>query len=981
MKYILNVFILFCTVCLHTHAQAGKTMNADGRTDTYKLIESFGYGVEVPDCGHSVKHITQVYDPELQKQVFAFTLHATLDYDRCGASDRQRTEIKTFGPSPESMKGYQGKTHLYKWKFKLDKDFRPSPNFCHIHQVKADAGPNAGAPIITLTPKITEKGKEVLQYHAVTAKNIPTILAEADLAQFKGVWVEATEKILHDRAGMVEIEIRRVSDGKILLKAKSKNADLWRDGARFNRPKYGIYRSLKAPSYLRDETVLYADIEFTELADKHQRQETGWDTAPELESKINTSFPAQTFNVADYGALGDNLHDNTPAFSHAIEICNKSGGGTVYVPRGMYKMDTSVKLLSNVRLQLSDGAILSFSPAVTYLIQCYGIENVSVTGPGKIRGSGKGGILLANSKNILIENCDIESGGDNISLQSGNTNENIIIKGNYFRKAQNSAIALGDATSGTIRNIFAENNTFGVIPGHIVQIKSSTGKIEDIRMRNNYSEGYPCRTAFHLEQATDQVKKTDNPVIWYGYFENFSNLNVSGNAIYFKSLPKNTEPIESMWFNNIQVTGTKDKDMVIRDQTRDIYITNIGPKASELNDITANAVSWAKLDYIPGKAPVFWSIAAAQSTIARYPDFTQTYWNAWTYVNGYMACVFERLYKDTGDKTYLEYIKRYIDTFIDSEGNLVPVANNKGIARVPNVCDNLDNMMLGNTVVMLYEHYKDERYRKVADYIHSCFKNYPRNNDGGFWHGRGLHGQMWIDGIFMGQMFLLRYGRSIGDADNAYDEATRQIVAYSKTGEKDNSGLYVHGVYEPGHGDRECRWATAENRQSSDVWGEGLGWYALVIIEALETIPPANKGYNDVKNIYLRLSEALKRTQDPKTGGWFQVVDKTDMPDNWIETSGTAMFTYSIAQGINLGLLDEKEYGQVVKDGYKSIVNHAKINEKGLVDVYEACDGVGVQTDYEKYIHYKRSLNAKEAYVGFVWATEIVERNAIKVKK
>jgi Predicted unsaturated glucuronyl hydrolase involved in regulation of bacterial surface properties, and related proteins len=93
------------------------------------------------------------------------------------------------------------------------------------------------------------------------------------------------------------------------------------------------------------------------------------------------------------------------------------------------------------------------------------------------------------------------------------------------------------------------------------------------------------------------------------------------------------------------------------------------------------------------------------------------------------------------------------------------------------------------------------------------------------------------------------------------------------------------------------------------------------------------------------------------------------------------MFTYIIQQGINLGILDKKEYGEVAKNGYKSLVNHAKINEDGLVDVYEACDGVGVQEDYGKYINYKRSLNAKEAYVGFVWATEIMEREAIKGNK
>lgn len=135
MRVIINLLILiqFFTYNLSVNAQAGRIMNADGKIDTYKLIESYGYGVEVPDCGHPIKHITQRFDTDLQKQVFAFVLHAQMDDDRCGAQDRQRTEIKTFGPSPESMKGHKGKTHIYKWKFKLDIGFQPSPHFCHIH--------------------------------------------------------------------------------------------------------------------------------------------------------------------------------------------------------------------------------------------------------------------------------------------------------------------------------------------------------------------------------------------------------------------------------------------------------------------------------------------------------------------------------------------------------------------------------------------------------------------------------------------------------------------------------------------------------------------------------------------------------------------------------------------------------------------------------------------------------------------------------
>jgi len=33
---------------------------------------------------------------------------------------------------------------------------------------------------------------------------------------------------------------------------------------------------------------------------------------------------------------------------------------------------------------------------------------------------------------------------------------------------------------------------------------------------------------------------------------------------------------------------------------------------------------------------------------------------------------------------------------------------------------------------------------------------YPRNSDGGFWHSTDKPNQMWVDGVFMGEMFLAR---------------------------------------------------------------------------------------------------------------------------------------------------------------------------------------------------------------------------------
>jgi len=233
---------------------------------------------------------------------------------------------------------------------------------------------------------------------------------------------------------------------------------------------------------------------------------------------------------------------------------------------------------------------------------------------------------------------------------------------------------------------------------------------------------------------------------------------------------------------------------------------------------------------------------------------------------------------------------------------------------------------------------------------------------------------MWIDGIFMGEMFVIRYGKSIGDSQYCWDEAAKQIGVYAKRAQRGDSGLYLHGFFESGHGTNVPKWADAQTGLSPEVWSEGLGWYALVVVETLADLPADHPRRPEVEDIFRRLAAGLKRTQDAKSGRWFQVVDKGGRPDNWTDNSGSAMFTYTLQKGIELGLLDKKEYAPVVSNGYRGITGNAKINARGLVDIYSACDGVGVQKNYDAYINFKQKINAKEAVAGFLWATAIVER-------
>ncbi|HEY0677653.1 MAG TPA: heparin lyase I family protein [Chitinophagaceae bacterium] len=243
----------------------GVKLVADGPGNTYELINSVlgGDALEDPDCAHAAfgRHVAEVFDNTLNKNVFAFYMHVTPDNDRCnGSTDRQRNEIKTYGPSPANLKGQLNDTVTYRWKFKIDAGFQPSPSFTHIHQIKAGDGTNDGSPVITLTPRAgTPEKLELIHTGNTTAGTLGKVKT-VDLAAFKGIWVEVIEKVIYKTEGSYEIAIRRINDGAELLYYKNTSIDLWREAATFCRPKWGIYRSLNNVSYLRDEEVRFADF-------------------------------------------------------------------------------------------------------------------------------------------------------------------------------------------------------------------------------------------------------------------------------------------------------------------------------------------------------------------------------------------------------------------------------------------------------------------------------------------------------------------------------------------------------------------------------------------------------------------------------------------------------------------------------------------------------------------------------------------------
>ena len=266
MKTQFFSFILICLGIALGNTQV--ILNANGEGNTYEDINAVLAPkhdvVEVPDCAHSNfgRHIDEVFDVELNTYVFRFIAHKTPDNDRCKKFDRQRIEIKTYGKSPENLKGTKAETVEYKWKFKLPSNFRVSKNFTHLHQIKSVGSEYSSRPIISLTARKGTPDQLELRY-APTYEQSTIHSVELDL--LKGHWVEVTEIIHYSNKGSYSIEIKKISNGSKVFEYSNDNMDMWQDGSEFSRPKWGIYRSLKRKEDLQDEMVLFNSFSIDEI--------------------------------------------------------------------------------------------------------------------------------------------------------------------------------------------------------------------------------------------------------------------------------------------------------------------------------------------------------------------------------------------------------------------------------------------------------------------------------------------------------------------------------------------------------------------------------------------------------------------------------------------------------------------------------------------------------------------------------------------
>lgn len=218
-----------------------------------------------------------------------------------------------------------------------------------------------------------------------------------------------------------------------------------------------------------------------------------------------------------------------------------------------------------------------------------------------------------------------------------------------------------------------------------------------------------------------------------------------------------------------------------------------------------------------------------------------------------------------------------------------------------------DEHCAGQTYIDLYRMQPDS-LRRIED-IKASIDRMVRSEKADDWN--------WIDALQMAMPVFVRLGNVY--SDTMYYRKMWDLYAFAK---------YKHGgngLYNPAEGlwwrDKDFVPPYKEPNGANCYWSRGNGWVVAALARTLEGLPKNDPHYDEYVSDFRAMLKALLPLQR-KDGFWnVSLMD----PDHFggKETSGTALFVYGMAWGINHGLIDAKTYRAPMIKAWNAICKDA----------------------------------------------------------
>lgn len=226
---------------------------------------------------------------------------------------------------------------------------------------------------------------------------------------------------------------------------------------------------------------------------------------------------------------------------------------------------------------------------------------------------------------------------------------------------------------------------------------------------------------------------------------------------------------------------------------------------------------------------------------------------------------------------------------------------------------NADNQACGQTYIDLFQ--KDKKPFQIL--------NIKTSIDSMMASGK-IDDWSWIDAIQMAMPVYAKLG--VVYNNNDYFKRMYEMYAFTK---------YKHGgkgLYNPADHlwwrDKDFVPPYKEPNGDNCYWSRGNGWVVAALVRVLNTIPKEESHRSEYLDDYMNMISALVPLQR-KDGFWnVSLHDNTHFEGK--ELSGTALFTYGMAWGVNNGLLNRKEYLPVILKAWNAMVKEG-VHANGML--------------------------------------------------
>ncbi len=217
---------------------------------------------------------------------------------------------------------------------------------------------------------------------------------------------------------------------------------------------------------------------------------------------------------------------------------------------------------------------------------------------------------------------------------------------------------------------------------------------------------------------------------------------------------------------------------------------------------------------------------------------------------------------------------------------------------------NADNQCCGQTYIDLYLiDKKEERIKAIKTRIDLMVASDKKDD----WN--------WIDALQMSMPVFARLG--VIYKNTSYFHKMYDLYAFTKY---QQGG---HGLYDPQTHlwwrDKDFVPPYKEPNGKGCYWSRGNGWVVAALVRTLQLLPKKDPHYSEYLKDYRDMCNALLLLQ--RTDGFWNVSLHDSANFGGKELSGTSLFIYGFAWGINNGLLNKKAFGPAVSKAWNALAN------------------------------------------------------------